>query len=119
MTLAFYLDEDAMRNSLLRALRSRGIDVTSAYDAGMIRGSDEEQLEVATQQGRVLYSFNVAHFCRIHTDWLSRNKSHAGIVLAHQQRYPVGTQLRGLLGLSAQCSAEAMHNRLEFLSDWV
>jgi hypothetical protein len=120
VTLAYYLDEDAMRNALLRALRAHGVDVLSAFEAGLVPRPDEEHLEFAAQHGRVLYSFNVGHFCRLHTEWLSRGKSHAGIVLAHQwRRYSIGTQFDGLLRLSMQRSAADMHNCREYLSDWV
>jgi hypothetical protein len=47
--LAFYLDEDAMRGSLLRTLRARRVDVESALEAGMIRRADEEHLAYAVQ----------------------------------------------------------------------
>jgi hypothetical protein len=119
VTRAFYFDEDAMHNSLLRALRARHIDVQSALEAGMIRRRDEEHLEYAAQQGRTLYSYNVAHFCRIHADWLTRGELHSGIVLAQQQRFSVGTQVRALLRLAAKCSQADMQNRLEFLGDWI
>lgn len=119
MALLFYLDEDAMRNSLLRALRTRHADVFSAFEAGMISRSDEEHLEFAARSARVLFSFNVAHFCRIHREWLASGKSHAGIMLAQQRGHAVGAQLRGLLRLSAQNSASDMKSRLEFLGDWV
>ena len=118
--LAFYLDEDAMKRKLIQAMRLRGLDVLSASEAGMIHRLDEAQLAYAAQHNRVLYSFNVAHFCQIHSEWLSVGKSHSGILLGHQQRrYSVGTQLRGLLRLASQCSAEETHNRLEFLNDWL
>jgi hypothetical protein len=120
VTLAFYLDEDAMRNSLLRGLRSRGIDVVSALHVGLIGASDEENLAFATQQNRVLFSFNVADFCRIHTDWLAGEKRHSGIVLDQQRRQrSVGTLMQGLLRLGAQNNPTEMLDRLEFLSDWI
>ena len=62
MTLHLYLDEDAMDHDLLRALLARGVDVTTALQAGMIEREDSEHLDYATAQGRVLYSFNVADF---------------------------------------------------------
>ena len=118
--LAFYLDEDAMSRRLIQAMRSRGLNVLSVSEAGLIHRSDDTHLAYATQQNRVLYSFNVAHFCQIHSDWLTVAKTHSGILLGHQQRrYSVGTQLRGLLRLSAQCNAAEMRDRLEFLSDWI
>ena len=69
-------------------------------------------------QGRALYSFNVAHFYRLHTAYVTQGKSHAGIVLARQQRYSVAEQTRHLLRLVASKSAADMKNRVEFLSAW-
>jgi hypothetical protein len=62
MTIRLYFDEDSMRRSLVRSLRARGIDVVTALDAGMIECKDAEHLDYATEQGRVLCSFNVGVF---------------------------------------------------------
>ena len=48
MTLHLYLDEDAMDHDLLRALLARGMDVTTALQAGMIEREDNEHLDYAT-----------------------------------------------------------------------
>ena len=56
--------------------------------------------------------------CRLHGELLKRQGHHAGIVVARQQTYSVGEQMRHLLKLIATLSAEEMHNRIEFLSDW-
>ena len=111
MSLKFYLDEDAMRHSLLRALRSRHVDVNTAFDEGLVSRPDEEGLELATVQERVLFSFNVAHFCRLHSEWLAAGRAHCGIVVSQQQRYKIGTSLRGLLKLASQRDAASMRNR--------
>ena len=60
-----------MDGDLVRGLRSRGIDVITAADAGMIRRKDEEHLSFAAMRGRALYSFNVGDFHQIHTEWTS------------------------------------------------
>ena len=49
---------------------------------------------------------------------LAQGKSHAGIILARQQHYSVGEQMRRLLKLIATKSAEEMKNQVEFLSAW-
>lgn len=113
-----YIDEDSMSRALVRALRARGVDVTTALDKGMIERPDAIHLDYATQQGRVLYSFNVGDFYELHTTYLTQGKSHAGLILASQQRYSVGEQMRRLLKLIATRSAEDMENRVEFLSAW-
>ena len=118
MTIRLYVDEDAVDKDLIQALRARGVDVITALEAGMIERQDEEQLEYAAVQKRVLYSFNVRDFYRLHTDFLARGRSHAGIILAQQQRYSVGEQMRRLLRLIATKSAEGMRNQVEFLSAW-
>ena len=107
-----------MDSDLVRGLRSRGIDVRTAADAGMIRRKDEDHLSLATAQGRVLYSFNVADFHEIHTVWMATDRVHCGIILARQKRYSVGEQIRRLIRLMGSLTEDAMRNREEFLSQW-
>jgi hypothetical protein len=52
--IKIYIDEDAMESDLVGALRSRGVTVIAALDAGLIGKSDEEQLAFATERGCVL-----------------------------------------------------------------
>lgn len=118
MTIRLYLDEDAMDHDLVRALLARGVDVTTALEAGMIEREDSEHLDYATAHGRVLYSFNVGDLSRLHRAYLAGGKSHTGMLLARQQRYSVAEQMRRLLKLTAGMSAEEMKNRVEFLSAW-
>ena len=47
---------------LVSALRSRGVDVISALEAGLIEIPDDEHLAFAASQDRVLYTFTVADF---------------------------------------------------------
>jgi len=113
-----YIDEDAMRRSLVFALRARNVDVVTALEANMVNRSDEDHLAMATSTGRVLYSFNVADYSVLHQAWVSRQQPHAGIVVARQQRYPPGEELRCLMRLIGTLTAEEMRNRIEFLSSW-
>ena len=85
MKIRLYLDEDSMSRALLQGLRARNIDVVSALDDGMIERNDKEHLEHATDTGRVLYSYNVGDFCRLHADFLSEGREHGGNELRHVQ----------------------------------
>lgn len=118
MRICLHLDEDAMDSDLVRALCLRGVDVTTALDAGLTNSDDEAQLEYATKHGRTLYSFNVSDFMVLHTSWLAAGKQHRGIILGQQQRYSVGEQLRRLVRLIQMRSAESMRDQIEFLSVW-
>ena len=118
MMIRLYADEDSMDRDLVHALRARAVDVVTALDEGMLERDDKEHLEHATRLGRVLYSFNRGDFYRLHTLWLTQGKSHAGLILARQQQYSAGQQMRRILKLAAARSAEDMRNRVEFLSAW-
>lgn len=117
MRIRIYFDEDASRHSLVREMRSRGADVTSALDAGMAGRSDEQQLTWAATNGRALYSFNRGDFCRLHTVWLREGRSHSGIILSRQD-LSLGEQMRRLLRLTSRLTREEMQDRIEFLSRW-
>ena len=71
------MDED-----FVEALKARNVDVLTVADAGMLHRSDEEQLDWAKQNGRVIFSFNTRDFYRLHTTLVSKGSSHAGIILA-------------------------------------
>ena len=115
MQIRLYVDEDAMARALVSGLRARGVDVTTVLEGGMSEKNDREQLEYATQQGRAIYTFNVGHFCQLHTEYLAQGKSHAGIIVVYRQRYSVGEQIRQLLSLINKKSAEEMRDNLHFL----
>jgi len=118
VTIRLYFDEDSMRRSLVRALRARGVDVITALGAGMIEREDADHLDYATQQGRVLCTFNVRDFYRLHSEYVAQGKPHAGIILMRQQYYSIGEQMRRVLRLMARRSADEMMNWVEFLSAW-
>jgi uncharacterized protein with PIN domain len=118
MQIRLYLDEDAMSRSLARELRARGIDVTTTISEGMLGQDDVLQLEFAKVQGRVIYTYNVADYYRLHTEYITQGRAHSGIILAHQRRYGIGEQIRRTLKLMAALPAEEMHNRAEYLSAW-
>ena len=107
-----------MDADLVHSLRIRGVDLVTALEQRMIRRDDIDHLELAHSQGRVLYSFNVGDFQRLHTEVLNQGKHHSGIILARQQRHSVGEQMRRLLRIIAALSADEMKDSLIFLSAW-
>ncbi len=87
--MRLYMDEDSTSRSLAIALENRGVDVITALSENRLRVTDEEQLRWANLQSRVLYSSNIRDFYRLHTEFLTKGESHAGIILVQQQRYSV------------------------------
>jgi hypothetical protein len=116
--IRIYVDEDAMDSDLVAGLRSRGVTVISVLDTGLAEEPDEEQLIFATANEYVVYTFNVSDFYRLHTEWVGAGREHAGMILAQQQRYSIGEQLRRILRLRAAVTADSMRNQVEFLGNW-
>jgi len=116
-----------MRAGIVRALRARHIDVTTAWEAQLTGRPDEEHLAYATAQGRVVFTFNRGDFAQLHKMYLARGRHHAGIILSDQletgvivlsDQLETGVIVRRLLRLLADRSATDMRDWLEYLSNW-
>ncbi len=114
--IKLYLDEDAQRTDLIQGLRARHVDLVTASESGLLGQSDEVQLEYATAQGRVIFTFNRGDFFRLHTEWLTNTRQHTGIIVSDQVQ--TGVVVRQLLRLMSTKSASEMKDALEFLSHW-
>jgi hypothetical protein len=117
-SIRLYLDEDSQDQSLLRALRARNVNVLTVQETQTAGLVDVEQLRLATRQQRVLYSHNIGDFNQIHAEFAVSAENHSGIALLAQS-YSVGEQVRAILELIANRSAEEMENQLEFLSKYL
>jgi hypothetical protein len=113
--IRLYVDEDASETAVIAGLRARGVDLLTTIEAGKSGASDAEQLGFATEQGRVIYTFNVDDFARLHRDILQHGRSHAGIVVIPEQRYSIGDKIRSLAAFAHSFTAESMVDRMEFL----
>jgi predicted nuclease of predicted toxin-antitoxin system len=114
--IKLYLDEDTISRALIRALRARGVDILTAREADQMGASDREQLEFATVRGRTIFTFNTRDFARLHTEYLTKEQTHAGIIVSDQIQ--VGLIVRRLLKLLNDKSSKEMQDWLEFLSNW-
>ena len=92
MTVRLYIDEDAMDTDFVRALRTRGVDLLTANEAGMVAEPDEHHLRYAAAHGRALLSYNIADYHRIHAVFQANGEPHAGIILVEQTRFPSGSR---------------------------
>lgn len=113
--LLLYVDEDAGENTVVAGLRARAIDVMTTVEAERLGSNDPSQLEFASSIGRAIYTFNVGDFARLHNEYLTGNKSHAGIIAVPDQRYSIGEKVRRLASFISRTSAEEMINSMVFL----
>lgn len=107
--IRFRLDEN-IDGAIARALRDRGIDATTAGQAGLLSASDEEHLAFALAEHRVLVTHD-ADFLRLHASGMA----HAGIAFCHAEARTIGQIVRSLV-LIHECLTEAeMEGRVRWL----
>lgn len=81
--MKFYLDED-VHEDIAMALRLRGYDVRTTKEAGNKGLTDIEQLKYAASEDRIIISFNVSDFYKLHSEFLKKGIEHSGIILSKQ-----------------------------------
>jgi predicted nuclease of predicted toxin-antitoxin system len=107
--IRFHLDED-VDPDVAHGLRLRGVDVTTAHDAGLLAASDEAHLEFALIERRVVVTHDADYLALA-----ARGIQHAGIVYSPMSRRTIGEMVR-YLALMCDClEDDEMTGRVEFL----
>ena len=109
MAIRFHLDEN-VSNAVASALRRRGVDVTTAAEAGLLGTDDRDHLRFADSQNRVVVTHD-DDFTRIHAD----GAGHAGICYCPKDRHSVGDLVRILLLVHECLTEEQLRGHLEYL----
>ena len=79
--MRLFLDAHVSARRIAIALRDQH-DVRAADEERELDGWDDERLlELATEENRIMVTFNVADFARITTEWAAATRSHAGCLL--------------------------------------
>ena len=106
--IRYYTDENVSR-ATINGLRQRGVDVLSCQQADLMGVTDEEQLEHATQNGRVIFTKD-NDFLKLHAG----GKEHTRIVYALPNN-SIGDIVKGLMLIFEVLDAEDMINHIEFV----
>ncbi len=106
--IRFYADEHVAK-AVVRGLRQRGVDVLTVSEAGTLSVSDEEHVQRARAEGRVIFTQD-DDFLRLH----AAGADHAGIVYAPQQT-SIGDIIRGLMLVYQVLDMEEMLGHVEYL----
>jgi predicted nuclease of predicted toxin-antitoxin system len=76
-----FLDAHVSARRIATVLRERH-DVRAADEEHELDGSDDERLlALASEEGRIMVTFNIADFARITTEWAAASRTHAGCLL--------------------------------------
>ncbi len=106
--IKFYLDEHVPK-AVAMGLKRRGVDVVTVVEAGSRGATDEEHLERAKSEKRVIFTQD-DDFLRLH----SAGKKHFGITYAHQGK-AIGALISGLMLIYQTLESEEMINHVEYL----
>lgn len=107
--IRFHLDEH-VDHEIAHGLRSRGIDVTTTTDAGLVGSADEAHFAFARQQSRVIFT-NDADFLRL----ASRGEPHSGIAYCAVGSRSIGEVIRHLCLLNDCLKPDDLVGKIEFL----
>jgi len=113
VSLPLYLDHH-VRSAVTKGLRSRGIDVLTAFEDQRAIASDEELLTRASDLGRVAFSQD-GDFLAIADDWQRTGRHFAGLVYAHQLRATVGQIVADLQLILEATTPDEMRDCVLFL----
>ena len=109
MQIRYHLDE-SVAHAIGHGLRQRGIDVTTATDAGLVGATDEQHLEYAASSNRIAVSHD-SDFLRLD----AAGATHAGIAYCHQRNRTIGQIVLSLAWLWRSKTAEEMQGVVVFL----
>jgi predicted nuclease of predicted toxin-antitoxin system len=107
--LAFHLDEH-MGHAIAQGLRSRGIDVTTTTEAGLLGADDAAHVEFAVREHRVIVT-NDADFLAIAQEGVE----HSGIAYVRRGSRSIGHVVRNLCLMNDCLEPADMAGKIEFL----
>jgi predicted nuclease of predicted toxin-antitoxin system len=107
--IRFHCDEH-IDPAIASGLRRRGIDVTTTVEAGLLGATDEQHLEFARTQQRLVITKDT-DFLRLST----RGEEHHGIGFCQQGARTVGQMLASLIHIYEELTSEEVKNRTIYL----
>jgi hypothetical protein len=104
--------------ALAEALRTSGIEASTAAERGLGGRSDPEVLSAAAEDGYVLLTENVSDFARIAAERLTAGGHHRGVLIALSSRF--SRRPSGIPRIAAAISALAdkeLEDRVVYLEE--
>ncbi len=95
-------------------LRRRGADVLTAIEDGWAEATDEELLEHARQNGRVLFTQDI-RFRALAESWQRQGRPFGGLIFGHQLGNTIGQFVNDLDLLTQATDADEWMNTVEWL----
>jgi predicted nuclease of predicted toxin-antitoxin system len=105
----FYFDEHVPR-AVADGLKRRGVDVLTTQEAGRAGLPDDEQVDFALGQERVIVTMDSDYIALA-----AKGTRHAGIAYSHSQSLSVGELIQALILIHETLEPDDMRNHIEYL----
>ena len=115
--MKLYLDENIDPKGA-KALREKRYDVMSTHDIKANGRSDDEQLKIAINEKRAIVTYNIKDYIPLVKEYISKGKSHYGIVLISNKTIFQGNfkkLINSLEKLLQHKEKDFLENRIVFL----
>jgi hypothetical protein len=103
-----------VRRAVTKALRTRGIDVLTAFEDGHADSPDEDLFARAAELGRIVFTQD-DDFLALADQWRSAGRHFPGVVYAHQLRATVGQIVTDLQLILETSTAAELYDAVLFL----
>ncbi len=113
MSVPLYMDVH-IPQAITEQLRRRGVDVLTAIEDGAATLDDDELLERALVQGRVIFTQDI-RFKALAEDWQRQGRHFAGLLFGHQLRGTIGQFVRDLELIAQASEPDEWLNTVEHL----
>lgn len=113
MPHSLYMDVHVPK-SITDGIQRCGIDVVSAQADGAATATDEELLQLAVKQSRLLFTQD-NDFLEIASRWQSEEKPFPGIIYGHQLRCSIGRTIEDLELICTCMHAEELDSQVVHL----
>lgn len=104
-----FLTDEHLPNAVAKGLRARGVEASTAGEAGQLGSADASLLAHARTEGKVLITSDSDHL-RLH----AAGVPHAGIVFAPSD-ISIGVIIGGAMLIAEVLTSDEMMNHVEFL----
>ena len=114
VTIRFHFDEH-VPSAVASQLRRAGVDLTRPGDVGLLGAADEEHLNFATAEGRVLVTGDT-DFLQLHNLQLRAGPAtHPGIVYWTRRNMVIGSMVASLTLIWQIYESHDLHGRIEYI----
>lgn len=107
--LKYHFDEH-VGHAIARGLHRRGVDVTTTTDAGLLGASDDEHLDSAMREQRVVFTHDDDFLIKA-----ASGRTHAGVMYCEVDSRTIGYIVDALQFFSDELEPDDMMNRVEYL----